>query len=158
MKKILYVDMDNVLVDFSQELEKRKLVKKEEIDEFVDGTEGLFLELKPMPGAVKAFNFLAKHFDTYILTTAPWKNKSAWTDKRIWVEKYLSGAGIKKLIITHNKGLNKGDYIIDDRLAKGVDKFEGEHIHFLTEKFPDWKSVLDYLCQKESIGPIKKSL
>ena len=157
MKKILYVDMDNVLVDFSAALRDKNLVAKDDIDEFVDGTEGLFLELKPMPGAVKAFNFLAKHFDTYILTTAPWKNKSAWTDKRIWVEKYLSEAGIKKLIITHNKGLNKGDYIIDDRLAKGVDKFEGEHIHFLTEKFPNWNSVLDYLCQKEGISRSESS-
>lgn len=59
--------------------------------------------------------------------------------------------GKKRLIITHNKGLNKGDYLIDDRLAKGVTDFDGEHIHFLTDRFPDWKSVLEYLCEKEDI-------
>ena len=38
-----------------------------------------------------------------------------------------------------------GDYLIDDRLRNGAEKFNGEHIHFGTEKFPDWNSVLKYL-------------
>jgi 5'-nucleotidase len=29
-----------------------------------------------------------------------------------------------------------------------VDEFTGEHIHFGTEQFPDWKRVVDYLKQK----------
>jgi len=49
------------------------------------------------------------------------------------------------LILSHNKHLNIGDYLIDDRLANGVEKFTGEHIHFGTERFPDWQSVCDYL-------------
>ena len=36
------------------------------------------------------------------------------------------------------------DYLIDDRLERGVDKFEGEYIHFGKPKFKDWKSVLNY--------------
>ena len=51
----------------------------------------------------------------------------------------------KRLILTHNKQLNIGDYLIDDRTKNGAGEFTGEHIHFGTEKFPDWKSVLDYL-------------
>lgn len=147
--KILYVDMDNVLVDFNRLLKDNNLNTKDEIDSFVDNTEGIFLNLEPIKGAIEAFNFLSKHFETYILTTAPWKNESAWTDKRRWVEKYLPENGTKKLIITHNKGLNKGDYLIDDRIAKGVDKFQGEHIHFLTDQFPDWDSVVEYLRKKK---------
>jgi hypothetical protein len=27
----------------------------------------------------------------------------------------------------------------------GVTKFKGEHIHFASEKFPGWESVLEYL-------------
>ena len=38
-----------------------------------------------------------------------------------------------------------GDYIIDDRTAGGVDNFVGEHIHFGTEKYPDWDAVMRYL-------------
>jgi len=39
----------------------------------------------------------------------------------------------------------RGKYLIDDREANGVLDFEGELIHFGTEKFPDWSSVLIYL-------------
>jgi hypothetical protein len=53
----------------------------------------------------------------------------------------------KRLILTHHKNLNKGDFIIDDRIHRGVDKFEGKHIHFGTAEFPDWKSVVEYLKQ-----------
>jgi len=49
------------------------------------------------------------------------------------------------LILSHHKNLNMGDYIVDDRTARGVDKFVGEHIHFGTEKYPDWDAVLRYL-------------
>lgn len=39
----------------------------------------------------------------------------------------------------------KGDYLIDDRLVNGVEKFEGELIHFGSEKFKGWKEVLEKL-------------
>ena len=35
----------------------------------------------------------------------------------------------------------KGDILIDDRLHNGVKNFEGVHIHFGTEKFPNWDEV-----------------
>ena len=47
--------------------------------------------------------------------------------------------------MSHNKNLNIGDYLIDDRTANGAGQFKGEHIHFGTEQFPDWDSVLKYL-------------
>lgn len=151
MKKILYVDMDNVLVDFQSGLDKVSDEIKAEFKGHEDDIPDLFSKMEPWPGAIDAFNFLSKHFDTYILTTAPWANDTALQDKKDWVKKYLPETGYKRLIISHQKNLNKGDYIIDDRLKKGVDKFDGEHIHFLTDKFPDWRSVLDYLCEKEGI-------
>ena len=48
--------------------------------------------------------------------------------------------------MTHHKHFNIGDYLIDDRDAhNGSDKFTGEFIHFGSEKFPDWDSVVKYL-------------
>ena len=148
-KKILYIDMDGVLVDFKRMLREKNLVTKEEIDAYVDNTEGIFLDLHPMKDAIASFELLSQHFETYILTTAPWKNESAWTDKRKWVAKHLGEIADRKLIVTHRKDLNKGDYLIDDRLAKGADKFEGELIHFETDDFPDWAAVVAYLCKTE---------
>ena len=60
-------------------------------------------------------------------------------------EKNLGETAIKRLILSQPKHLNLGDYLIDDRKVNGAVEFQGEHIHFGQEKFPDWKSVLDYL-------------
>lgn len=149
--KILFIDMDNVLVDFQsafQYIDKPTLEKN--IDN-LDDIDGIFSLMKPMPGALEAYHFLSKHFDTYILSTAPWNNPSAWIDKLLWVKKHLPEVAYKRLIITHHKNLCQGDYLIDDRRKNGVDKFKGEHIHFGTQRFPDWKAVLEYLCEIEGI-------
>ncbi|MDX2442611.1 MAG: hypothetical protein QNK30_02315 [Bacteroidales bacterium] len=149
--KILYIDMDNALVDFQSGLDKIENQTKEEFKGHEDDIPGIFSKMDPMPDAIKAFNFLSDHFDTYILTTSPWENPTALADKRNWVVKYLPEKGYKRLIITHHKNLNIGDYIIDDRTARGVDRFEGEHIHFGQGDFEIWKDVIEYLCEKEGI-------
>lgn len=150
--KVLYIDMDGVLVDFKRMLKENNLTTTEEIDHYVDNTPGIFKDLKPIDGAIEAFEFLSKRFETYILTTAPWKNISSLSDKREWVGKYLPEVAKKRLIITHRKDLNKGDYLVDDRLAKGVENFEGEHIHFDQGEFMNWKAVVEYLCEKEGVN------
>jgi 5'(3')-deoxyribonucleotidase len=85
----------------------------------------------------------------YILSTAPWKNPTAASDKVAWVTKYLDDVFHKRMVITHCKNLCKGDYLIDDRGKNGTSEFEGEWIHFGSERFPDWESVLDYLLASE---------
>jgi len=102
-----------------------------------------------MPGAIDSFIELTNHFETYVLSTAPWDNPSAWSDKLLWIKKYLGKLAFKRLILTHHKNLNTGDYLIDDRTARGADLFSGEHIHFGTKKFPNWPSVMKYLRSKE---------
>ena len=137
--------MDNVLVDFPSGIARISDQQRKEFEGRLDEVPGIFSLMDPMDGAVNAFNALADRFDTYILSTAPWENQTAWSDKLIWVKKYLGKKAYKRLILSHHKNLNLGDYLIDDRLKNGADKFPGEHIHFGTEKFPDWKSVCSYL-------------
>lgn len=148
MKKILYIDMDNVLVDFPSAFDKvpkRYLIThKDKMDEIP----GIFALMTPLPGAIESFDQLSEIFDTYILSTSPWENDTAWTDKLNWVKNNLGSSAYKRLILSHHKNLNLGDFLIDDRLANGADKFTGEHIHFGTEKFPDWQTVVEYLKQK----------
>lgn len=45
--------------------------------------------MDPMPGAIEAINRLADKFDVYILSTAPWDNPTAWSDKLNWVKQHL---------------------------------------------------------------------
>ena len=115
----------------------------------LDEIPGLFAKMKPMEGAIEAVHELQKYYDLYILSTAPWKNPSAWSDKVEWVTKYLDDVFHKKIIITHRKDLCQGDYLIDDRGKNGTSDFAGEWIHFGSEIFPNWNDVLDYLLPEE---------
>jgi 5'-nucleotidase len=148
MKKILYIDMDNVLVDFTSAFPKLSSEKLNEYESRLDDVPDIFSLMEPMPGAIEAFKLLSKKFDTYILSTSPWANPSAWSDKLIWVKKYLGLSAEKRLILSHHKNLNAGDFLIDDRTKNGASEFMGEHIHFGTLKFPDWESVIGYLEDK----------
>lgn len=109
-----------------------------------DEIPGLFSKMGEIPGAVDGFKFLAKHFDTYILSTAPWNNPSAWSDKLKWVKEHIGEVVHKRLILSHHKDLLRGDYIIDDNTKNGVSEFQGTHIHFGKGEFKDWSAVIDY--------------
>ena len=81
---LIYVDMDNVIVDFKSALRKRGLP---EDTNNADDIDGIFSEMDPMPGAIAGYNKLDEMgHDVYILSTAPWKNPSAWSDKLLWVK------------------------------------------------------------------------
>lgn len=79
--KTLYVDMDNVLVDFRSGIDAMPTDILQQYEGHLDDVPGIFSKMKPMPGAIVAFHKLAKKFDVYILSTAPWNNPSAWNDK-----------------------------------------------------------------------------
>ena len=103
--------MDNVLVDFRSGLGLvSEDTKAKYPEDKWDEIPGLFAKMKPMPGTIEAVHELQKHYDLFILSTAPWKNPSAWSDKVEWVTKYLDDVFHKRLIITHCKDLCQGDY------------------------------------------------
>jgi 5'-nucleotidase len=147
--KTLYIDMDNVLVDFQSGIDRLPAEVVAGHEGRLDEVHGIFSLMNPMEGAIEAFEKLSVDFDTYILSTAPWENPSAWSDKLHWVKKHLGKNAYKRLVLSHHKHLNIGDFLIDDRIKNGVDKFSGKHIHFGTEQFPDWQSVVAYLQQRK---------
>ena len=145
MKRV-FIDMDNVLVDFQSGLDQVSEEVKAEYAGRLDEIPGLFAKMKPMEGAIEAVHELQKRYDLFILSTAPWKNPSAWSDKVEWVTKYLDDVFHKRLIISHHKDLCQGDYLIDDRGKNGTSEFAGEWIKFGSEQFPNWEGVLEYLA------------
>lgn len=137
--------MDNVLVNFQSGIDQLDAETLITYKDHLDDVPGIFALMQPNEGAIEAYHLLAAKYDTYILSTAPWDNPTAWGDKLEWVKRFLDDVAYKRLILSHHKNLCQGDYIIDDRTKNGVESFKGEHIHFATEQFPDWKSVLKYL-------------
>lgn len=145
-KPIVLIDMDGVICNFdkrAKELEA-KGVKRHSLFRHPEA----YKDLEPIEGAIDAWISLQEKYETYILSTPPWSNPDAWAEKRSWVQRYLGDTSKKKLILCHNKGLVKGNFLIDDRIANGVADFEGEHIHFGQNPFQGWKEVLRYLRVK----------
>ncbi len=149
MKKIVYVDMDNVLVDFKTGIEKLTSAELIEYEGKYDEVPHIFSKMEPMKNAIESYIKLCSEYDTYILSTSPWENPTALNDKLDWVKKHLGHHAYKKLIFSHNKHLNHGHYLIDDRIKNGADKFLGKLILFGSEKFPDWNFVMDYLIKTD---------
>lgn len=68
-KKRVFVDMDNVLVDFESGLAQISEAVKKEYEGRLDEIPGLFGLMKPMPVAIEAMHKLQNHYDLFILST-----------------------------------------------------------------------------------------
>jgi 5'(3')-deoxyribonucleotidase len=146
LKKV-YVDMDGVLVDFQHGIDRLSDEDRNKYEGKYKDCPNIFRLMRPIDGALDGYRTLAERFDIYILSTAPWNNPTAWNEKLEWVQKHLGDVAYKRLILSHHKNLNKGDYLIDDRDANGAAQFDGELIKFGSERFPDWKTVVRYLME-----------
>ena len=145
--------MDNVLVDFKTGIEKLDENTINVYEGRLDEVPNIFSLMEPYPNAIDSVHKLSKKYDLYILSTAPWLNPSAWIHKLEWVHKHFGkekdSLFYKRLIISHNKNLNTGEYLIDDRPNNGAKDFKGEWIYFGSQDFPDWDTVTEYLLSKE---------
>ncbi|HIE45969.1 MAG TPA: hypothetical protein EYP87_07400 [Flavobacteriaceae bacterium] len=64
MKKIIYIDMDDVLCDFSS-AHKKALLENPEII-YPQNQYGYWRKLKPLKNAIETVTYLKEHFDVYI--------------------------------------------------------------------------------------------
>jgi 5'(3')-deoxyribonucleotidase len=138
----LFIDLDNVLVDFTESVvryykmyygEDReftsdqcktfdifgimfsdKTVREQtDIRETIFNAPGFWADMEPYPNSQRVFGRLANKFDVFIVT-APWPtSKNCIPEKIEWVENCL-GFEQKRIIFTSYKHLLLGDVIIDD--------------------------------------------
>jgi 5'(3')-deoxyribonucleotidase len=146
MKKRVFVDMDGVLCDFRKGITDNILAPANLNEEkFPQSRLGFFILLEPIEGAIDAVNKLREKYDVWILTRPSFYNLHCYTEKAIWVRKHLGYEMQKKLILSGDKSLLIGDYLIDDTDKDGQDKFVGKLMLFGSEKYRKWENVLQEL-------------
>ena len=147
-KKIIYVDMDDTLFDYKKHYIKQK---NETGLEYPQSRPNFYIDLPLKEDAKEVFNWLCSKniFDVYILTAPSFKNKHSYSEKAIQIEKNFGYEMLKRLIISPNKGLSRGDYLIDDYdTGKGQEFFKGKLIKYGVKPFEDWKKIKKYFQEK----------
>lgn len=135
----ILVDMDGVIVDFEAwflarwqalhpdkpyiEIKNRTLfyVSDEypiEYRKFVHAIlqeKGFFENMPPVPGGIQALREMEQlGWEVFICTSPLIRYENCVVEKFAWVEKHLGAEWVGKLILTSDKTIIQGDFLIDD--------------------------------------------
>lgn len=92
---------------------------------------GFFLNLEPIPGALDALREMLHAGHDVRICTAPKKDyRFCVPEKFDWVREYLGQEWVERIVITRDKTLVHGDFLIDDK-----PKIEGA-------RTPVWEHIL----------------
>lgn len=107
-KKIVYIDMDDVLCDYASSCNSARLQTASVT--YPQSVPGFFENLSPIDGAIESVEMMleAAHFDPYILTAPSTHNPLSYTEKRLWIERHFGIDFVHRLIIGSHKGLFEG--------------------------------------------------
>jgi 5'(3')-deoxyribonucleotidase len=147
IRKKIYVDQDMVLANFNKAYNEDR--KKYPDQLYPQSQFGFFLKLEEIEDAIDAVKMLEAHFDVYILTRPSVYNINSYSEKALWIFNRFGIKTLENTILCCDKSLFKGAYLIDDSKGDGQPEFDGEWIQFGTDKFPNWKNVIDYILDKE---------
>lgn len=142
-KPILLIDMDGVVFDYyghfstiwRQKYPDRMWVKPEDLSSMyfddcypqgfqedileITRSKDFFEDLPPLPGAVEALKRILEdeEFEAFLCSTpdSDTVDHLGFTGKARSIEKYLGREWLRKLILTHDKTLVQGHYLIDDK-------------------------------------------
>ena len=146
-KKKIFCDMDGTLCDFMGAFHYYK--EKDSKVKYPQSKVGFFENLRPLPGAIESFNLLKEHYDMWILTRPSFKNIHCFSEKAQWILDNLGFDVLENMVISGDKSIVKGDFLIDDHHGDGQPEFEGEWIHFGQKDFENWEKVTEYLINKK---------
>lgn len=136
---VVLVDMDGVVADMDKALAEELKVPLAELSERKDfeiparfeksvkkiwERPGFFLWLPVMEGAKEGVAALqTAGFEVYFCTSPMSRNPTCASDKLAWVKKVFGESMMKRTIITDDKTLVRGAYLIDDRDPTTKGKF-----------------------------------
>lgn len=148
-KKIVYIDMDDTIADF---MRAPVFVTYGKFDVAEMFEPGFFLSLKPIEGALVAVRQIIRMgYDVQILSQPVAESAHSYSEKVQWIGQHFPEL-IGKINLTQDKGLFKGDYLIDDNEPKWKAKFEANGGKFLTfdhhNPKTSWILIVDKLKQE----------
>lgn len=141
-KKIVYVDLEDTIFDYSDFFER---AKKDSIN---TSKQGFYATLRPVPGAIDAFEWLCQkdNLEVYILASAPICSPQDYTKKHDWVKKHIGMKHTQRLIFFSHKNLLAGDCLIDCQDGgPSQETFKGIQIKFKNEGFESWDKIKNYI-------------
>ena len=141
----IFIDMDDTLVNFTKAKTEAIIAKPK--NAYPHCEYGFFANLEPLDDAVASIELLLKsrNYRPWILTAPSIKNPLCYTEKRVSVERLFGEVMLSRLIISPYKGFFKGKLVDDNIDSNGQNEFNGDFIHFGSEQFPNWSSVINYL-------------
>lgn len=175
---IILIDMDGVVADYDTNLINKMKIKHPEIDihkdniwnlinennHFYDSKKEIsyssdfYLEHPIINGAKDAImEMLDNGYQIFFCSSPTVKNMTCHSDKNLWIRHYFGNDLAKKLILTKDKTVVHGDYLIDDKFyINGVNKNPSwthilfdqpynrhtEHKHRL-KNWSDWKYFIN---------------
>lgn len=160
-KPIIHIDMDDTIYDYSGAIEKghQELINPNTGEpfnaiqkQFPQAREGFFLGLEPITDAIPVVSKLRDdiRIQTFICSAPSLENLHSYSEKPACIGRDFGAEMVKNLLLAYNKGNPIfGDILIDDHSSgRGQEHFMGEIIKIGTDKYPDWKTIDQYLEQR----------
>ena len=145
-KKILLVDMDDTICHYTKAYEKAR--KEHPTQPFPQSQYGFFAGLEPIEGALHFLDELTNYYEVWICTRCSSMNPMSYAEKAQWVKQHLGFAWVNALIITPDKGMIKGDILVDDSQWS---LFGGDQILFHHET-NNWFKIIKQLKEYATKG------
>jgi 5'-nucleotidase len=119
---------------------------------------GYYADLPAIDGGRAALREMRDEGHDVRIVTSPWvSNPTCASDKLTWVVRHLGQSWGKRTIITNDKTLVRGDYLIDDKPEiSGAMAPTWEHVYFdrptnrtnttrrRLHRWADWRTIVDH--------------